>query len=103
MTKAELIQAENPRFTQLSWPNLKANFCKGKASSNLGKVTHKYCSIWENPEDEFPKHLFRKCAPYHPGLAEIPAPDGSQEVVGHTHESPLLIGTHPAPSYCLEG
>ncbi len=29
---------------------------------------------------------------YHPGLAEIPAPDGSQEVVVHTHKCSLFIG-----------
>ena len=26
----------------------------------------------------------------HPGLAEIPAPDGSQEFVGHTHKMPIV-------------
>ncbi len=29
---------------------------------------------------------------FHPWLAEIRAPVGSQEVVGHTHECLLLIG-----------
>ena len=29
---------------------------------------------------------------YHPGLAEISAPVGSQEVVGHTLNAELLIG-----------
>ena len=29
---------------------------------------------------------------HHPGLSEIPAPDGSQEVAGHTPGWPLLIG-----------
>ena len=28
--------------------------------------------------------------PFHPGLTEIPAPDGSQEVVVHTHECSFL-------------
>ncbi len=30
----------------------------------------------------------------HPGLAEISAPDGSQEVVVHTHKCSLLIGQY---------
>ncbi len=41
------------------------------------------------------------------GLAEIPAPDGSQEVVVHTHKCSLLIGEYlPAcrmdPRECAE-
>ena len=30
----------------------------------------------------------------HIGLVEIPAPDGSQEFVGHTHECSLFIGQY---------
>ncbi len=36
-------------------------------------------------------------------LSEIPAPDGSQEVSGHTHESSLLIGQQLLVSECRMG
>ncbi len=33
----------------------------------------------------------------HPGLSEIPAPDGPQQVMGHAHDWPVLIDLE----YCL--
>ncbi len=42
------------------------------------------------PSGAIPRNYSDKL--YHPGLAEINAPIGSQEVVGHTFDLPLLIG-----------
>ncbi len=41
--------------------------------------------------------------PSHPGLAEIPAPDGSQESSGPHPQMLIVDWTHPAPRYCLKG
>ena len=57
---------------------------------NQGKWIQKSCVSFEE-----------ECIPFQPGLSEIPAPDRSQEVMGHTHEWPVLIGYPMVYWYCI--